>query len=200
MLTSQRVAYEEAFRAELARTGSLDDVDWSRLQKGAIAAGVTRSTASRWKREVIAGTVSPDDPKATPSSVVELLPSPPATTTALRDVVVVEAFAAAPAAITPSGIRQMLADMGRITATLHKILDHSFHDDGRVKNANMAIRASAELRRTVETLAKVTENVNNMRQLEQFMVELLDEVGKLEPACARRVVERLRAVQSRWAS
>lgn len=101
-------------------------------------------------------------------------------------------------ALVPDAARGVLAHLDTVIGTCSNVLALSYGPDGKMRNARMALASADMLRRTLETALKLYESINNVQQIESFMRETLAEVRTLSPETARAVVERMRAVQTRW--
>lgn len=114
----------------------------------------------------------------------------PATAAAGGDVVALS--------LVPDAAKGVLAHLQTIMDTALRVLAFSHTPDGKVRNPKLALSSGETLRRCLETAAKLYESINNTAQVERFMAEVVAELHLASPDMARRVVERMRVVQSRW--
>lgn len=69
---------------------------------------------------------------------------------------------------------------------------------GEVRNAKLLLVATEALRRSLDTAVKLQEAVTDGLQVERFHAVILDEIGKIDPATAQRIVQRLQEVGAAW--
>ena len=91
------------------------------------------------------------------------------------------------------------SSLEHIIGVTGKVIQASHGSDGKVRNARMALQGTETLRKCLETALKLYESINNVRQVEAFMAEMLGAVRELSPETAQAVVERMKVVQGRWA-
>lgn len=97
------------------------------------------------------------------------------------------------------GSGQALERLQALIDTANKVLNFALHPDGRVKNPRLALIAVEQIRRMLETSLKLYETISNMQTIERFIAEVMAELRAADPEMAKRVVERMQAVQGRWA-
>jgi hypothetical protein len=72
------------------------------------------------------------------------------------------------------------------------------NEDGKVKNGKMLLSAAGNLIRSVETLNRVAERMNDVVRIEQIMNSIVEEVGKESPEAAMRILRRLEEIVGRY--
>lgn len=112
------------------------------------------------------------------------------------------AAAVVPAAEEPAGpmgralpilrhLQQTIEDVLRVRST-------AFHADGRVRNSRMVLKAAEEMRRSLETVVKLQQAMNDQAALERFHAAILDVIREEDPLLAQRVMKRLDDLALRW--
>jgi hypothetical protein len=70
--------------------------------------------------------------------------------------------------------------------------------DGTIRNARLILAASQHLRQTIETAARVQETLCEIADVDQFHREVIRAIETESPACAERLVSRLRQLNNAW--
>ena len=107
---------------------------------------------------------------------------------------------AEPACLSIGGGDALHAQIQTLLGSANRVLANCYAADGKVRNPRMMLAAIDAARRLVETAHKMAESRNRDAVVESFMAAMLAEVGQLEPAAARAVVERMRVAMARWAA
>jgi hypothetical protein len=71
---------------------------------------------------------------------------------------------------------------------------------GQVRNSKLLLMAAEQLRRTVETAAKLQETIADQVQVDRFHQVCVEEIGKIDREVARRIVARLQEVNASWSA
>jgi hypothetical protein len=72
--------------------------------------------------------------------------------------------------------------------------------DGDVRNSKLLLRAAEQLRRSVETAAKLQETITDQVEVDRFHQVCIEEIGKIDRDVARRIVARLLEVNATWSA
>lgn len=88
-------------------------------------------------------------------------------------------------------LQQCLADAEQVRA-------YARTADGDVRSAKILLAASAHLRKTLETGAKIQETLASIAEMDRFHSEILAAVAEESPACAERIVMRLQQIAIAW--
>jgi hypothetical protein len=100
------------------------------------------------------------------------------------------------AAVTPAHI---IENLHRLLSASTDVMARSRDSAGAVRNGKMLLQAAEQMRRSLETAVKLQEAISDGLRVEAFHRTLLDEVAKLDPAAAARIVARLSDVNDSWA-
>lgn len=85
----------------------------------------------------------------------------------------------------------VIGDIERVRAV-------AFFDDGRIKNSRMVLKAAEEMRRSLETVVKLQQVMNDIAGLERFHAAIIETVRAESPELAQRVLRRLDELAARW--
>ena len=78
------------------------------------------------------------------------------------------------------------------------VLDYCISTDGRLRNPNLYLKASAHQRASIETLAKITEQLNDAQRIDQTLAAIFEEIRKVDRDAAERILLRLQHLQTLW--
>ncbi|WP_198374032.1 hypothetical protein [Neoroseomonas rubea] len=90
-----------------------------------------------------------------------------------------------------SRLEGVIGDIERVRAV-------AFFDDGRIKNSRMVLKAAEEMRRSLETVVKLQQAMNDIAGLERFHTAIIDVIRAESPELAHRVLRRLDDLATRW--
>ncbi len=92
----------------------------------------------------------------------------------------------------------VFAKLENIVADIERVRAVAFHDDGRIKNSRMVLKAAEEMRRSLETVVKLQQVMNDIAGLERFHAAIIDVIREESPELAQRVLRRLDDLAARW--
>ena len=75
---------------------------------------------------------------------------------------------------------------------------HARNPDGSVKNTKLLSQGAELLRRCMETKQRMMERVFEMRRVEQFHLDMIEEARQESEDCARRILERWATLTQGW--
>lgn len=107
-----------------------------------------------------------------------------------------------PVVVTPDSIS--LISNSNAIAIIHECITSAkeavahCRTDGRIRNLKGFLQANRALLSAVETLSKVSERLMDIQKIEQFHAAIFDEIRKVDPATARRILERMQQLQKTW--
>ena len=67
-----------------------------------------------------------------------------------------------------------------------------------MRNARLLLQATENLRRCLETGLRIAEAMREMDQVDKFHAAILEEIAKMDPVLAERVVLRLGQIAEQW--
>lgn len=103
-----------------------------------------------------------------------------------------------PETINPLAARSAIDQVRECIQHADTVVQYCTLDDGRIRNPNLYLKASAHMRASVETLAKVAERLNDAQRIEQIHKVIFEEIRKADPATAKRILDRLQHLQVMW--
>ncbi len=71
-------------------------------------------------------------------------------------------------------------------------------EEGKPKNSRLLLSAADNLRRCLETGAKLADTLRQISQVDRFHEALIEEVAKESPECAERIALRLGQTLANW--
>ena len=74
----------------------------------------------------------------------------------------------------------------------------AFHADGRVKNSRMVLKAAEEMRRSLETIVKLQQVMNDVAGLERFHAAIIEVIRQEDAALAQRVLRKMDELALKW--
>ena len=93
--------------------------------------------------------------------------------------------------------------MGMLRGNLligQELVRHARHaETGGVRNSKLMLAASESIRRTIETIARVNDSLEQSRQLEAYHAAIFDMLKLEAPETAERVLMRMRQINAAWA-
>lgn len=102
-----------------------------------------------------------------------------------------------PEAINPS-TRSAIDQVRECVQHAENVLDYCTNDEGQIRNPKLYLAASNHMRNSVETLAKISERLNDAQRIEQVHAAIFEEIRKADPATAERILIRLQHLQELW--
>jgi hypothetical protein len=84
-------------------------------------------------------------------------------------------------------------------AAAQEVMNKSRDSSGQVRNAKLMLLASEQLRRSLDTAVKLQEAISDGVQIERFHKAIMDEIARIDPEVARRIIAKLNEVQAAWA-
>lgn len=204
---SLRDEFRSAVMAAARRGG------WKRLDRAALVAQfegrVSRATAYRWLAALEGASIKRTVPELLKDARSEDL----ATVIGVAAEIKEAAKQVMPAATAPPLARPLPA-LDQTVATIVPVPVMSLLDqciqagkdviaksrgaDGDVRNARLLLRAAENLRRSVETAAKLQEMMVAEMQVERFHDIIFEEISRIDPAVARRIATRLQELNASW--
>ena len=171
----------------------------------AFAGRISRRTAYRWCAEILASpTPGRHLNRKVEEAMAERAQAPEPAASLARDVT--EALPARPvdalgvATAGRGSARLAFVDLiGECLKDAEQLRTYARSDDGNIRSAKILLMASAHLRKTVETAARIQETLASMAQLDEFHRAIMETVAEESPACAERIVMRLRQLSNTWA-
>lgn len=92
----------------------------------------------------------------------------------------------------------VFAKLENIVADIEVVRHAALHTDGRVKNSRMLLKAAEEMRRSLETVVRLQQAMNDIAGLERFHAAIIETVRAESPELAQRVLRRLDELAARW--
>ena len=81
---------------------------------------------------------------------------------------------------------------------MYKRQGHARTQDGKVKNSRLLLLASEHLRKTMETMARISATIMQAEQMQRFNQALLDAVADESPEAAQRIMDRIERTINAW--
>ena len=75
-----------------------------------------------------------------------------------------------------------------------EVVDYCRGADGKIRNVKGALSASAHMRASVDTLARVVERVNDAQRINDILDMMITEIAKESPEAAQRILARMQAI------
>jgi len=95
----------------------------------------------------------------------------------------------------------VLAELRACIEAGKQVMAHARNQDGSVKTASTLLSAADHVRRSVDSLVKLYETINNASAIDQFqreVIAILEETAREHPRIAPIILARLRVVTANW--
>jgi hypothetical protein len=108
-----------------------------------------------------------------------------------------------PAPVTPDSIMPFnnLNALGIIRSSIQhaeSVIDTCYSEAGKVRNGKLLLSAASNLIRSVETLTRVAERMNNVAKIEEMQNAMIEEVAKESPETSIRILRRIQELITRY--
>ena len=188
--TGLRDRFEAAVLAEAERVGA-GCFNRSAVIRPFLAGGAKQSTLYRWADAVLAAG-RPARRSAMVSSGAERASAARGSSTPLP----VPPAAPPPSFhsllhVTPAGAVALLERLDDCIAAADQLMAHARTDEGKVRNARLLMAGAEQMRRCLETAARITETLIKAKKIDEFHAMMLEEVEAESPPAAERIVRRL---------
>ena len=96
------------------------------------------------------------------------------------------------------GIIGVVDQLRRCSAAAERVMKHASTEDGKPRNAKLLLAGSEHLRRVIDTTVRLHQSLMGAAQVDRFHKEVIEAIALESPACAERIVQRLRQVTGVW--
>jgi hypothetical protein len=194
-----RVELEAAVMAEVERVGP-DAFRRRAVVAPFVTRGVPQTTAYRWVNEVLgSGRPGQHIARRVKASAAERAAraSDPAADAAAE--VAAKLPVRARVEDVMGGASIPIVEKLRVAMTdVERVIAHAKTEDGKVRNARLLLQATENLRRCLETGLRIAEAMRDLDQVDRFHAAIVEEIEKIDPVLAERVVLRLGQISEQW--
>ncbi len=187
---------EAAITEAMNRLGP-EGLDKLSIAKRFMARGLSKATAYRWIKEILA-TGRPGvaiEAKVVEAARARAERTPEPARDADEEIVALIPPVATIGDLTGDpGTVGVVQRIWKILADMELLVAHAKHDDGKVKNSKLLLAASREMRQGLETAMKLREGMRQERDLDDMMQAIVAKVAKESPGCAERILKRMTGV------
>ncbi|MCE2580750.1 hypothetical protein LDL36_20325 [Komagataeibacter sp. FNDCR1] len=191
-----RAEFEKEVMAAFANFGP--DFDKSGLMRKYTAAGLNTSSLYRWFDAIkTSGAPGRAFAEKVRDNVRERSQASQEPAVAIgADIVAELPVVPDPDEIVGLGVGKIVDQMQMCMNVARRILKYSFRDDGKPRNAKLALSASEHLRRSVDTMARLYEMMIAYQQVEAFHKTIFEVIRDVDPIVAETILGRLRQLNA----
>jgi hypothetical protein len=197
---AMRSKFEAEVLAEVARVG-VDAFRPDALVKRYVTKGGGKATLYRWAKAVLTSGRAEAHVERIAAQVMaaraEVDPEPAvgAAVDATKAVIAGEHVVRGTGG---AGAMALLEKLHDCIKTAEDVLAHAKTPEGKVRNSKLMLQAGENLRRCIETGARVAEMLVNAAEVERYHAVIFDCLKDESPALAERIVLRLQRVNSQY--
>jgi hypothetical protein len=177
--------------ALVAAGGDARGINKTQIAQKYLAFGVSRATAFRW----IAAALLPE---ASAAPVVrESTGRRPHDVAEIATAMLAVASEGLGELVSPSG-HWIVEGLGKCLQAANDVIAHSRRPDGSIRLAKTMVAASDHLRRVIETVGRIQENVASIQKIDALYDDLLSAVEHVSPSLHARVVAHIGEQDTKW--